>query len=317
MDMHYRKRTKNENVDLLIDHFPLREEEILRKGIPNTIRGLEIERTMTVPGKGIIFYGRHNVQIGQFKYIQSTGKYEFKYNENAPKIIEAEDKKAARVARANKMRIQRRNKFVAITLSGLIGLGVIGAGAGMINSALAERPTTGIEHHIEREDLSQLPDAVKLAWANYATNAYSDMVADSEIEARRYSAEDLYQHYFAPIYRCYYDYCEIEASPIEKELSQGYSERLHSELEANLDSFQERLTILSLNDSLLISNTPYAKARVLDTTPNPDATVYIPLGELPSGSPYSINNLPDGAVIIDGQVYVPDSFLYETIRITK
>ncbi len=316
MDMHYRERTKKENIDILIDHFPLREEEILRTGIPNNIRGLAIKKTMTIPGKGIIFYGKYNVQIGQFKYIQSTGKYEFKYNENAPKIIDSEDKKSARKARTNKMKVQRRNKFVAITLSGLIGLGLIGGGVGMINNALAENPT-GIEHHLEREDLSKLPDAIKLAWANYAMNKYSDMVADSDIEARRYSAEDLYQHYFPPIYRCYYDYCEIEATPIEKELSQGYSERLHRELDANLDLFQERLTILSLNDKLLLSNTPYAKARVLDTTPNPDVTVYIPLSELPEGSPYSIDNLPEEAKIIDGQIYVPDSFLYETIRMTK
>ena len=318
MNMDYRrgKVEKTAPLDLITDHFPIKDAEALKRGLPNELRGLDVERTVTVPGQGVVFYGRHNIQIGQFKYISSTGKYEFKYNPAAKETIEVEDIKAARKEQRRKLKVQRRNKFIAISLASVIALTGIGIGINQLSNAGAES-STQVEQPTKRVNLQDMPDAVKIAWANYAMSEYQDMVSDSEIEARRYSSEDLYQHYFCPIFRCYYDYCEIESSPIEKELSQGYSERLHNEFDSNLESFEERLMILTYNERLLINNTPYAQARVLDETPNPDAIVYVPLSTLPEGTPYNANNLPEGTQLIDGQIYVPDKCLYETVTITK
>ena len=321
MDMDYRRKKPNVErvLDIITDHATIPEEVIQRKGIPNEINGIKVQNMVNVPGKGYIFYGNHNVQIGQFKYISSTGSYECILNPNAKEVIEQKNAQARKQERKRKLKIQRRNRMIALGLGGLIVISSlsIGIAKGVEAHRAAEQERTRIEQTISISNLSSLPDAVKLKWANYAMNKFQDIADASEYDVRKSQAEDLYRNYFAPIYSSYYSYCELIDSELERELSGDYAERLHEEFERNIELFEERLEILVTNKSLNIGNTPYANARTLDNTPNSEATVYIPISSLPEDTPYNVNNLPDGAEIIDGQIYVPDSCLYETKTITK
>ena len=322
MDMNYLKSRNNDKksnnektIDIISDHFPISERELENRGLPNNIRGLDVVDTVTVPGKGIVFYGRHNVQIAQFRYIQSKGGYEFQFNEAAKDTIETGDLLERRKERRRKMKLQRRRKAIALGLSGLIVIGALGFG---IHHVVAERnEQSAYEQYTPYINVHSVPDNVKLAWANYAMNQYQEKVNDSQYEQVKYQAENLYQQYFAPIFSSYYNYCEIATSDLERELSGDYCDRLHNQFEENLELFEERLITLTFGDSLVIGNTPYANAIVLDEGISPENKVYIPISALPEDNPYGMNNLPEGAQIVDNQIYVPESCLYDTLRQTK
>ncbi len=291
--------------------------------------GLDVSK-ITETSSGYIFISNHSYTIGDLTYNPHTGLYN-KFNFHVG-VIEKEmeaKKKEISETRYKRFKLQRRKtiaKFTAASLATLLALGVI---KGLPKNISNENQTAVVETHLN--NVESADDLVLIAWANYAIGLISDEAKDSTYDYVHEQREQLYDD-FANVMINYYNYVDQVESNLPYEIVGSLIEKYHDDFRISAVSYNDAIE-KSMFSSAAFNSTPYADATLLDNNGlvfnkgtkdgevvdennnvvliDPEENkykVYVQASEITSDNINS-NNLPDGAVVYNGGLYVSDSYL--------
>ena len=279
----------------------------------NEIQKLPVRGTKT-NGSGISFMGPYDVVIGKYTYSEENGKFELRLNKNAIKQFKIQQQKAK-----TKKAIRRFVLTRALPIAGVIVLGSVGI-VTFINASKDQIDiTAGAETavvdvaDVNAVTLDKAEIPVVMAWADYAMNEYYEDVSNSEY--RDYvmpQYERTYQEGYIPLHNAYENYYELQSSGLPDEMIGEAASNNLARVRENASKVNEDVP----NDAQF-EETVFTHAIVIDEDADSkyamDVDVYVPLAEL-KNTQYSIDNLPDDAIIYEGEVYVLSSHIYDQVK---
>lgn len=307
-------KVKDGNIDTVARKVVLTKAEIERATARvNETQGLEIMGTRTT-GKGISFMGPYDIVIGKYTYSEEKGRFVLKLNRNAEKQYEIQCRRAA-----TKKAVR---KFVLTKVLPLAGVCVIGgtfifnyiqdAGRQVdINSGMESGYVDVADVNAVTLGKADIP--IVMAWADYAMGEYYDDLNNSEYRENVMPFyERTYQEDFMPLHSAYENYYELKTSGLPDEM---IGESAKNNLNVVRDS-AERLNEDVPTDARF-EETVFSHAIIIDEGADSkyamDVDVYVPLAEL-KGTEYSLDNLPDDAIIYEGEVYVLSTHIYDQVK---
>ncbi len=307
-------KVKDGNIDTVERRVVLTKAEIERATARvNETQKLPVRGTKT-NGKGISFMGPYDIVIGKYTYSEESGRFELKFNRNAEKQFKIQHQKA-------KTRKAVR-KFVLTKVLPVAGVCVI-AGTGIFhfiqNAGEQVDINSGMESgYVDVADvnavtLGKADIPIVMAWADYAMGEYYNDVNNSEYRENVMPFyERTYQEDFMPLHSAYENYYELKTSGLPDEM---IGESAKNNLGVVRDS-AERLNEDVPSDARF-EETVFSHAIIIDEGADSkyamDVDVYIPLAEL-KGTEYTIDNLPDDAIIYEGEVYVLSTHIYDQVK---
>lgn len=281
---------------------------------------------------GYVFISKHGNTIGDLTYDPHKGLYkEFNFHVG---VIERETeatKKDVTEIRLKKFKLQRRRAVGRLTAAALATLMAIGA-IKVLPKDDAIKEQTAIVQHVN--SLETADDLLLVAWANYAMGQISDKASESPYDGVKTQRDSLY-HDYSTIMLNYYNYVDQIESGLPREITQSLTEKYHSNFRNAAISFNESVAS-SMFPEAAFSSTPYVDATLLSTNgedfkkgnyvgevvssndevvlldyEDTNYKVFVPANEVKNND-YSLDNLPEGAVVYNGEVYVADDYLNGT-----
>lgn len=344
---------KNEEINLLISNKYNLSERSIGNILEQIYTQTGIDAICYETPEGYIFKDQdYHIPIGELIYDKTLGDYrktqlysggirEVSVRNQERKRIEAQERKQERERK-------RRRRF-ALQVGKVAGTGLLitalGITAltkfGVIDSPFQPHTPTEVVAVSEEKNLNTLNNAndiLLVEWMNYAVGEARDMCSDSEYEYFDTLSHEVYSEYFAPAMTAYYNYLDYKDAGII--LSQEYSDtdyitRAHDAFKARTMEFAEYLQDSVYFNKITFESSPFANAIVTDAAGNvlktggigdkevigvdgsiatlEDTQIKIRLNDLPN-SPYSLENLPEDAQIINGEVYIDASHMNETLE---
>lgn len=334
----------DENIDLIYStRIPLTErslEELCdrlerKSGVP--IRGW---KELKDDG-GYVFYGDYKIPVGDVVFDTRQGTYRgLSYRIGSKQQIEAERKKRTMQERKQrKLKVQRNRRIgVAIAAAGMIALASYGV-VHLPSTAVRDvEPVTVASSTIMEEKTASIvtaEDLLLIEWANYAIGEVSQICSSSPYEAVSCQYDIAYPDYFAKVMQSYYgylDYLDQEKIGFPADLIASSKENAHTSFRSNAIAFDEYLENNVAFRNLTFSNSPYAysilvdkdgkvvtgesgvvigedgQVVTIDDTSSYD--VYIKASVVP-GAHYTLTNLPEDAILVDGEAYIDSSHLHD------
>lgn len=307
-------KIKDGNIDTVQRRVVLTKAEIDQATARvNEIQKLPVRGTKT-NGSGISFMGPYDVVIGKYTYSEENGKFELRLNKNAIKQFKIQQQKAK-----TKKAIRRFVLTRALPIAGVIVLGSVGI-VTFINASKDQVDiTAGAETavvdvaDVNAVTLDKAEIPVVMAWADYAMNEYYEDVSNSEYKDYVMPQYEItYQEGYIPLHNAYENYYELKSSGLPDEMiGESASNNL-----ARVREHASRVNEDVPNDAQF-EETVFSHAIVIDEEADSkyamDVDVYVPLAEL-KNTQYSIDNLPDDAIIYEGEVYVLSSHIYDQVK---
>lgn len=306
-------KIKDDKIDSVSKHVSITQDELddISRRVGD-MQGLRVKKTVNT-GRGIAFIGAYGVKLAEFNYVNRTNSFEIKLNPVAKDEYYQKKEQAQRKERQK--RAKRRfilqktatvGTIAAFSVAAIIGLHSLFSGGINVNpSGVDTEPVA----QVQTVNLSDAEIPIVLKWADYAMGEYRDDVEASEYsEYLGYQYDELYQNSFAPMYSSYENYYELEASGLPEEMIGNSKTNYLGKV---------RSYAMDINDEVSsryqFENTVFANAIVKDTgdlSHASDVEILIPLDGL-KGTEYSIGNLPDDAVIHEGEVYISADHIYK------
>lgn len=284
-----------------------------------------IEETDT----GYIVYGEDRIELGTWNYDFDQQEYKpFNFNTWAVDVIkdkknEALNNEKKAISRKKLQKFVRRGIAIAASsVAVLVSLGII-KGANKNNSnnrVIVENVNTGI-------NIKDANDLVVLSWADYAMSEINSTCSSSPYEAVQGMSGDIRTNYYAPLMSSYYTYLDQVDSFLPEKFVASAKSKERENIKSKALSFNKRLDDPYFKD-FMFEKTPYAQAIAVDnngvaitkngahkgevvdsegnTITYDDSSkwsLYIPVLSIP-GNVYELGNLPEGAILHDGNVYV-------------
>lgn len=301
--------------------------------------GLDVKEILETEN-GYVFKGKYGFTIGDLNYDIVTGMYKpFNFHHGVVESIQQKDESIRRrraQERRRNYKIQRGAKIgVALTTAGLVALIGLGVVKNMPSTPKApDSSKVGIVNEIDDvQSIKNVNDLIVLDWVNYAIGGLSDACEQSEYEFFKTEKETAYSNLFVPIMNSYYNYLDMLDSGLPQELAGSSVQSYHSSFRENAYSFNEYLSEGYFSE-YTFKNTPFASAIVVDSQGNvvskigenfgelvdeegkvitydeTTAKVYVKASSIP-GQNYEINNLPEDAIVFEGEAYVSANHLYD------
>ena len=281
---------------------------------------------------GYVFISKHGYTIGDLTYDPHKGLYKaFNFHVG---VIERETeatKKDINEYRYKKFKLQRRKavgKLTAAALATLMAIGVIK----VLPKSYSIKEQPAIVQHVN--SLETADDLLLVAWANYAMGQITDKTSDSSYDGVKTQRDSLYNDY-STVMLNYYNYVDQIESGLPKELTKSLTDKYHSDFRSAAISFDNAVAKSMFSEVTFVS-TPYVDATLLNTNGeafkkgnyvgevvgsndevilldygDTNYKVFVPADEVKNND-YSLDNLPEGAVIYNGEVYISDDYLSET-----
>lgn len=307
-------KIKDGNIDTVERKVVLTKAEIEQATARvNEIQNLPVTATRkTSTGNGISFVGPYDVVIGNYTYSEENGKFVLKMNRNALKQYELQ-KKRAQTKKAIRSFVLKR----ALPIAGAV---VIASNIwafiqeGKDEVALNPDPEVSV---VDVADVNYVPlekaeIPVILAWADYAMSEYYDTVSNSQYSEHVMPQYDrVYEEHFMPLHSSYERVYEMKMSGLPKEM-------VGNSIDNNTANVKNHA--VELNEDVpkdaKYENTVFSHAIIIDEDMDDkhaqDVAIYVPLAEL--NTEYSLDNLPDDAIIYNGEVYVLGSHIYDQVK---
>lgn len=294
--------------------------------------GLEVMRVDETQ-TGYVFISKHGYTIGDLTYDPHTGLYK-KFNFHVG-VIEREteaNKKDLNEQRYKKFKLQRRRMVGRLTAAALAALFALGALRAIPKSSGTKEPVAVVEQHINSIDTAD--DLILVSWANYAMGEITDQATESPYDYVHDQRDSLYSS-FSNIMINYYNYVDQIESVLPRDISEPLIDKYHNEFRRAVVSYDEEVAN-SMFSSEVFNASPYADAIVLDTngmelnkgsytgevvgannnvvllnSEDTNYNVYVPANDV-GNVDYSLEYLPVGSVVYNGEVYVTDDNLSDT-----
>lgn len=265
------------------------------------------------------------------------------------RIREAQEKRALFEMRKADRAKERKRKFrlqvggviaasAAITIAGmgvLMAMGVIDTPFG-IHRPTVETTKITIAQEQKLNTLNSANDILLVGWMNYAMDQVRGICSGETAEYLSHLGDEVYMDYFAPAMSAYYDYLDYNDADMPLDVLYGDKDVVasaHDRFRMNAVAFANYLKESAYFSGITFSSSPFANAVVTDTNgnvllednnmagvligadgvsvaTNEDSEINIKVTDIPN-SPYSLNDLPDDAKMINGDVYVSVDHLYQ------
>lgn len=235
---------------------------------------------------------KYGCTIGYMEFNEEKNSYEpFKANLN----FKEEYSKAQSGIASSKYNLKRDSSSVNISYSGL-----------------KELQDLGLVEKQNNEDLTNVNDAILIAWAGYVM----DKITEEEKKSIESNRNIIYADLFAPIMVSYYDYLDT------KETFPDNSKESHDQFIKRIIKFNDHLPSLNYKE-YTFSNTIYCNAilvgkdqkvyqTVQELTINSDRfkdkngmeyEIFIPASKIPNNN-YNTQKLPTDTIIYNNESYV-------------
>lgn len=290
--------------------------------------GLEVSKVEENPN-GYVFISKHGYTIGDVSYDFHTGLYRnFNFHMGVVEKETEATEREMREFRYKRFKLQRRKTVWRLTAAAILVLASIGA-IKTLPGALHKNTS---EPEIHLNSVASADDLVLFSWANYAMGKIADSVSDSPYDAAQEQKDNLYSD-FSNMMINYYNYVDQIESGLPYDITANLIDKYHDEFRDAASQYNDAI-LNSMFANVSFSSTPYADATVLDETGGTfnkgealgevvdsgnnvvlvdykDAPykIYVQASDVKDGD-YSIDNLPEGSVVYNGEVYVTDSILY-------
>ena len=281
--------------------------------------GLEVSKIEETPN-GYVFISKHGYTIGDVSYDFHTGLYKnFNFHMGVVEKETEATEREMREFRYKRFKLQRRKTVWRLTAAAILVLASIGA-IKELPKALNNN-TPGVEIHLNSVDTAD--DLVLVSWANSAS--------DSPYDAAQEQKDVLYSD-FSNMMINYYNYVDQIESGLPHDITANLIDKYHGEFRDAAAHYNDAI-LNSMFEDVSFSSTPYADATVLDETGGTfnkggalgevvddsnnvvlvdykDAPykIYVQASDVKNGD-YSIDNLPEGSVVYNDEVYVVESLL--------
>ena len=279
----------------------------------NEIQKLPVKGTKT-NGRGISFMGPYDVVIGKYTYSEENGRFELRLNRNAEKQFKIQQQKAKTRKAVRKFVVTRVLPVAGACV--IVGTGIFqfiqNAGEQVdINSGMDSSYVDVADVNALTLEKADIP--IVMAWADYAMGEYFDDVNNSEY--REYvmpQYERTYQDSFMPLHSAYEAYYELKSSGLPDEMIGESANNNLGAVRANAEEINADVPTDARFEETVFSHAIIIEDDV-DSKYAMDVDVYIPLAEL-KGTEYTIDNLPDDAIIYEGEVYVLSTHIYDQVK---
>lgn len=334
---------KNDNG---LEYIPVGRIKLTDRTLDEITRHVEEKYGVKVLGitetkEGYVFKGKYGFTIGDIIYNPYAESYgSFNFHNGVKESIAARDRaKEAKRQAENKRRfaLQKGAKIgLSLTLAGtlvLASLGVIKYFNNKKNS-LPETNSPTIAAEVDHlNTVKSANDLILLSWANYAMGGVSEKCLDSEYVGVQAIKDDVYANIFVPIMTDYYVYIDKLDSELPRDIVGERIDKSHASFRNKVADFDSYLT--ENFNNLTFASSPYADAIVMDemdqviTSTSPlqgelldnegkaitiddNARIYIRLASI-EGHEYTLDNLPEDAIIYNGEAYVLEGHLYNDL----
>ncbi|HAB67352.1 MAG TPA: hypothetical protein DCE23_08295 [Firmicutes bacterium] len=346
---------KNDNIDIMITNKYTLSERVLNQLIDRIKRETGINVICYETHDGYIFKDeKYQIPIGDIRFNMRGGEYQKLeiYSGGVSEVAQREHRDQIRQIEQNKKARHRRRFALQVgrTIAATAVIAVVSLGAlkymGIIDTP--EKPHTPTidtvvvaqEHNINT--INTASDVILVEWANYAMGQVRDICSESEYEYFETLSDDTYSDYFAPVMSSYYNYLDYKDADLP--IIPEYGDRdivasSHQTFRNNLVTFANYLHDSDYFSKISFSSSPFANAVVTDKegnileagaisgelvgtdgstiTSEDKYSIKVRLTDL-KNTEYSLDNLPPDATIIDGEVYVDSSCIYNQSKtITK
>lgn len=313
--MDYRSlKVKDGNIDTVERKVILTKAEIEQATARVMERqNLPVKETKTT-GKGVIFVGPYDVILGKYVYSDERGRFELKFSKNVEENYRNQVKKAKQKQAVRKFVLNRVLPIAGVVVIGTTGLFHLIQNANeQVN--LGNSTDTSIVNVADPNALSlnnaDLP--IVLAWADYAMGEYYNDVNNSEY--REYvmpQYERTYEEDFMPLHSSYETYYEVTSSGLPYEMIGETAENSLGRIRDCAQRVNE-----DVPSDAQFEDTVFTHAIIIDEDAKNkyamDVDIYVPLAELKNTN-YSIENLPDDAIIYEGEVYVLYTHMFDKVN---
>ena len=313
--MDYRSlKVKDENIDIVEKKVILSKAEI-EQATERVREKQNLPVTGTkVTGKGVLFVGPYDIILGKYVYSEEHGKFELKFSKNVEENYRTQRRKAKQKKAVRKFVFTK-----ALPVAGAVFIGTWGLFSFIQNANekvnLSNNSDVSIVDVADPNALSlnnaDLP--IVLAWADYAMNEYYEDVNNSEFSEYKIPRyERTYQEDFLPLHSSYEAYYEVTSSGLPSEMVGETAEKSLGRVRDSAKRLNE-----DVPDDAKFGETVFTHAIIIDEDAKNkyamDVDIYVPLAELKNTN-YSIENLPDDAIIYEGEVYVLYTHIFDKVN---
>ncbi len=289
--------------------------------------GLEVGR-VEENENGYVFYSKHGYTIGDISYNPQAGHYNEFYFHNG--VIENETiahRQEIRDERSRKFKLQRRKTLWRLTAAAIAFFVAIGIFKALPKNPPAKDPIPIVEQHLNTIDSAD--DLILVSWANYAIGEISSKAEKSSYDYVHTQRNELYEA-FTQVMINYYNYVDQIESGLPQEIVGSLIEKYHKEFRNAAAAYNEAIK-KSMFSEEVFSQSPYADAAILTQAgqnlgkgkyegelvdqnnkvilDDTDANYTIFIQATDTNNNYSIDNLPEDAVIYNNEVYVSEDYL--------
>lgn len=282
---------------------------------------------------GYVFLTKHGYSIADLSFDFQNGSYK-KLNFHMG-VVEREteaNKRDFAEKRYQKFKLQRKKMVGRLTAGAMAVLFALGVFKALLKKDVVKEPVAIVEQHLNTIDSAD--DLVLVSWANYAMGLISDKAEASPYDYAKTQRENLYSD-FSTVMINYYNYVDQIESGLPLEFTSSLIDKYHSAFRSAVTVYNEAIAN-SLYPEAVFSETPYADATLLNENGesfkngnvsgelvdnennvvllDDDDTrykVYVQASDVKNNN-YSLDNLPDGSLVYNGEVYVSDDYLYDT-----
>lgn len=339
----------NRNIDIMITKKYSLSEKFLNQIMDKIMEDTGISTICYETENGYVFKDdRYSIPVGEltfnviggnYKKVQlySAGIDEVRIRQTEERNRKIEAGKRARQKR--RFALQVRKTIAATAVIAAVSIGGLMA-AGVIDSPFKPHTpsidTVTVAETPRLNNINNASDVVLVEWANSAMSEVREICDGSEYDYFKTLSQEVYTDYFVPVMSSYYNYLDYKDADLP--IFPEYGDRdivgeAHQTFRNNVITFANYLRDSMYFSKITFASSPLSNAVVTDKNGNvlsasgdrtgevlgPDGStltssesydVKVQLNDL-EGTPYSLDNLPADATIINGEVYVNSSHMYQ------